>query len=535
MLWTALVLSLLLSPSGMAAAADPASNGPEIVEIYPNPVPPNDVGEYVLVTVAEPTSSRGWTLVDDAGQRATPAVRTVNGTVALSRYPSAAAELTDHPVVPLHGSIQLANRGQELVLRVNGTAVDRVRFPGPAPEAERWVLASGTGRWLPLGATDLDPVSGTGPAEAFVLPDAPRVVVDLLDGASERIHLGAYTLADPAVVDALIEAHRRGVSVDVHAEGRPVGGISRAMYVALDRLVDAGIDVTVHRGPYARWGYHHAKYAVVDDRLLLATENWKPSGLGGRSNRGWGVAIANASLADAAAAVFRADTGWRDAQAWSTARERVSPIEAGVADDTLPRRHDPVRIEAVPATLLVAPDHAESILRREIAAAESHLDIIQVSVGGPGFPLLHEAIAAAERGVAVRLLLSGAWEVREESRALASALRERARSGGLDLEVRLLPPNPRFNRIHAKGVVIDTSRVVLGSINWNNHSLRENRELALLIEDPRVAEYYARVFEADWPEPGGLRIHLGLIAATLALGGTVAVHVRRFMGGEPSD
>lgn len=51
--------------------------------------------------------------------------------------------------------------------------------------------------------------------------------------------------------------------------------------------------------------------------------------------------------------------------------------------------------------------------------------------------------------------------------------------------------------------------------------------MALVVDDPAVAGYYARVFEADWPGPDRYRIHLGLVLATLLAGGAVGVHARR--------
>lgn len=520
MLAAIVLLSLLLSP------ATPAGGGaPHIVEVYPNPVPSGDVGEYVLVEVPEATSTAGWYLEDDAGQWARPEETTVEGRVALSRDPAAAAAIVDEPVVRLEGPLQLANAGQELALSVDGEVVDRVRYPGTAPEARRWDAAER--RWVPLAATAFRPTDGVGATTAFLLPDAPEPVVTLLEGARERIRLGAYTLASSAVVDALVDARRRGVDVAVHVEGRPVGGISRSMVDALDRLEDAGVPVTLHGGPYARWGYHHAKYAVVDDRLLVATENWKASGLGGRANRGWAAVVANATLADAAASVFEADAGWRDARPWAAVRDTVDPVDVDPAAGTFPSPHAPLETERAEATLLVGPEAVEAGLVGAIRDADERVEVLQVQIGGLDTPPMRETLAAARRGVTVRILLSGAWEVAEENRRFADDLAAIADAEGLDLDVRLVGPNERFRRVHAKGVVVDRERVLLGSVNWNNHSIHKNRELLLRIDDPAVAGYFATAFEADWPGPDRWTLYLGLVVATVGGGAAVALHARR--------
>jgi len=36
------------------------------------------------------------------------------------------------------------------------------------------------------------------------------------------------------------------------------------------------------------------------------------------------------------------------------------------------------------------------------------------------------------------------------------------------------------------------------SLNWNNNSATNNRELGLIVDDDQVADYYSGVFETDW-------------------------------------
>jgi len=64
-----------------------------------------------------------------------------------------------------------------------------------------------------------------------------------------------------------------------------------------------------------------------------------------------------------------------------------------------------------------------------------------------------------------------------------------------------------------------------GGFNWNNNSLRENREVAVIVEGSEPGEYYARLFRADWR--GGIeRLPVGL-GVSLGLGMIVAVAAAR--------
>lgn len=97
--------------------------------------------------------------------------------------------------------------------------------------------------------------------------------------------------------------------------------------------------------------------------------------------------------------------------------------------------------------------------------------------------MLRACVAAAERGVRVRVLLPDAWYVSDENRALVAALNDRA--------------------------------------------ARENREVAVAVESPAAADYFARAFAADWRGGSG-RLPIGLAGAVVAAAAlAVAVGQRR--------
>jgi phosphatidylserine/phosphatidylglycerophosphate/cardiolipin synthase-like enzyme len=75
--------------------------------------------------------------------------------------------------------------------------------------------------------------------------------------------------------------------------------------------------------------------------------------------------------------------------------------------------------------------------------------------------------------------------------------------------------------IHNKGLVIDGGKVLVSSINWNENSIMNNREIGLIIEG-EAAAYYGEVFNYDWegkPEEYGF----GFWPAMLSLAALVVV------------
>lgn len=508
---------LLVAPHaaavGTAQAPAPvttaAAEEPRVLAAYPNPVAPNDAGEFVLLSLPANTTV---TLTD--GEDTVRVADAPGGRVAVTRHPARVRNLTDYPTVPIEG-LHLANGGERLELRsAEGETLHVVAYEDAPASELRWF---GAGAWRPLGATDV-PVRDSGPtnATAFVLPDDTTIVRETLRSARERILVGAYTFSDPAVARILTRAVDRGVTVRVLVEGGPVGGLTQTQARTLDRLTAAGVDVRVLGGPRARYVFHHAKYAVVDDRALVLTENWKPAGTGGNASRGWGVRIDDSDTAAALASTFAADAGWRDARPWSGVRTGRTFVAEPAANGTFPSEFEPEPVRVRNVRVLVAPDNAEAELVRLVDDADTSVRVVGPTVGADG-PFVGALLRAARRGVEVRLLLSGAWYVSEENRVLADRLNDLAEREGLSLEARLAAPRGRFEKIHAKGMVIDGDTAVVGSVNWNAHSVRENREVAVVLEGEEAAQYYGRVYRADWQDTT-TELPLGLLAAVVLAG-----------------
>lgn len=534
---------------------------PRLVSLLPNPVAPDDRGERVVVRLAALAPGASVTLTDgeDVHHLPTP---TGGGRVVVTDGEGNDTARASADAVRVVRPLALSNAGETLALRVNGTVVDDVAYTD-APEGERLERTGqrlqqveqrlgrvGRGlervergvertpaspqvgrdaprgwRWSARGLTERPVVrTGASSATAFTLPDAPGVVTDVLRSADRRIYLAGYTFTSRRVTEALVAAAARGVAVHVLVEGSPVGGMSRRAAARLDTLAANGVRVSVVDGPRDRYAYHHPKYAVVDSRALVLTENWKPSGVGGRDNRGWGVVVDSRRTAGELAAVFAHDAGWRDTVAWEAYRAGRSFRDVGVANGTYPRARDPRRVDAHAVDVWTAPGNAERALVAELDGAERRIDVLQPTVGGRSQPFVRALVRAARRGVEVRLLLGSAWYVREENERLAGDLNGLAERESLPLTVRLARGRGRFGDVHAKGVVVDDTAVV-GSLNWNNASARRNREVVVALRGAEPAAYYRGSFDGDWRRAGEwhvprllLLVAVGAVAAALVLG-----------------
>jgi len=504
--------------TGQASQAGSTASGPtepSIHAVYPDPVAGGDEGEFVVLDVPDGTDIGQYALTDGDSTAGIPNT-TARGRVTVSTAPNRTRELTDRSVVGLDGHLALANGGERIRLQQGNETVDAVRYTD-AVEGEIGVVNGSVIRWRPLGASDRPVVRAAGgEVRAFALPDAPAAPLRSIRDADERVFLAGYTLSSDRVADALIAAQRRGATVRVLLEGEPVGSRTAAEASTLDRLTDAGVSVRVLTGPRVRYRYHHAKYAVADDRAVVLTENWKPAGTGGNSSRGWGVVTSQPRVVTGLNRTFHADAGWQDTERWQEYRKGRQFEQGEPATGSYPTHYSPKSVTVQRTDLLVTPDNAQRELVGTIDDADDSIAVIQPTIGDWDSPLLRALRRAASRGVEVRLLLSDAWYVREENEQTAQRFREWADRNDAPLTAKVSDPDGRYEKIHAKGAVIDDERVVVGSLNWNEQAATENREVVLVLHGSDAADYFGAVFDADW-DAGGFDTPVGILAALLGV------------------
>jgi len=153
----------------------------------------------------------------------------------------------------------------------------------------------------------------------------------------------------------------------------------------------------------------------------------------------------------------------------------------GIAPQT-----SPTSAECPSITPIFSPDGKDEIISL-ISSASSTLDL---EVYAFSYEVLaDELIRAQERRVQVRVLLEPSLSGNNPNLATAETLRD----GGV--AVRWADPS-RTN--HAKFLIIDGRRVLVGSHNWSWHAMNSNREASLLVEDPATVREFEDVFEQDW-------------------------------------
>ena len=390
-------------------------------------------------------------------------------------------------------------------------------------------------------------ISASGVLTAALAPDNLfDVVSQTLAGAQHSIRLASFTFEHVALAELLAAKASSGVSVTVLLEGAPAGGISDQQRYAT-QLIEAGggqvwFMVNDRNDARDRYSNQHAKFIVVDDRLVLvSSENFSPSSMpdddksdGTLGRRGAALVSDDPALVSHARAVFDADLDLErhfDLFRWDAADPRYGAPPAGFVPTTvsggsgyqlihpLPlRAAGPFTAEFVqsPETSLLPPD-VGGLLGMVVRAGPGDVVLVQqlyerVKWGGASDtpetapnPRLLAYIQAARRGATVRIMLDSFFDPGSNSQT-AAYLNLLAQAEQLDLAARLA--NPASRGLHNKMVLVQAGGagwVHVGSINGSEASAKINRELALQVQSNAVYDYLAAAFWQDWLLAGGSR------------------------------
>ncbi len=140
-------------------------------------------------------------------------------------------------------------------------------------------------------------------------------------------------------------------------------------------------------------------------------------------------------------------------------------------------------------------------LESAIPAARVSIDILSSNGELTDDSLWDKIVAAAGRGVAVRVILDASdWSESITAKNLPTI--EFLKSHGIAAKF----DDPTVTT-HAKLVVIDGRLVILGSSNWNTHAFHDQAQANIAIDDSRIGGVFTEYFSRIWAGtliPGGV-------------------------------
>lgn len=308
-------------------------------------------------------------------------------------------------------------------------------------------------------------------------------LIATIDAARHEVHLETYIFADDStgrrVAAALVRAAQRGVAVRVLVDGFGARDFAAGIGAS---LAAAGVEVMTYRPEAGRYDFRrhrlrrlHRKLATVDGRIAFVgginVIDDFDDGASPAARFDYAVSVEGPLVARIHADVRHV---WRLVR-WARLGRRppppalpASPPVAGTTLAALVIRDNLRHRRAIEHAYL----QAIHLARREILISNAYFL--------PGRRFRKVLLAAAQRGVAVRLLLQGQTDHILLHYATQS-LYDRMLSAG----VRIFEYEPA--ELHAKVAVIDDDWATVGSSNIDPFSLLLSREANVVVRDAVLA------------------------------------------------
>lgn len=266
-----------------------------------------------------------------------------------------------------------------------------------------------------------------------------------IDRAEKSVNITVFRLDDPIILNALVEARSRGVNVRalVATSARGWEDENRLLIRKAKKL---GIESREPHGDSKKTRFHY-KILTVDNVLSLVL-TFNPTQENLHYTRDFGVELYDEMVAAELNRLFEAD--WKGA--------RFSPDKR--------------------SPLLISPYNSRRKMLELLGGATKSIHISDAKVEDE--EVLEVLRNKAAAGIDVRILCDYG-----EAPKKRSALQQRAMA--------------RF-RLHAKCVIVDSSRAAIGSMNLRTESLDVRREVGILVENQKVVQGLEQVFQSDWEQ-----------------------------------
>jgi cardiolipin synthase len=307
----------------------------------------------------------------------------------------------------------------------------------------------------------------------IVLPDdSAEPLLELIQGAAQSLRIKMFALSDPRILRALIGAHSRGVKIRIMLNpARRSGEIQNTG--SRHVLRNAGIDVLDSNPAFA---VTHEKSMVCDDTAaLIGSANWEPDNFG--KTRDYAVVTRDAEEVREIIQCFEADWSRRPFEPPGSSNLVWSP---GIGRTRI-------------AEFIDGAKHSLYVQN------ERYQDAI----------IVEHLVRAKLRGVKVHVM------TRPSHSLHAGKLVEGVGDLRIMKDVGIGIRKIRHLRLHAKMLLADRARAIIGSINLAPGSFDKRRELAIRVKDGEMVERLSGIVRDDWKNSreldlsdGGLQLEL---------------------------
>lgn len=290
----------------------------------------------------------------------------------------------------------------------------------------------------------------------IVLPDdSAKPILDAIDSAKKSLRVKMFLFSDPSLLKAVIAARQRGLKVRIMLNPARRDGESENQE-SRKQLEAGGVEV-IDTNP--KYDVTHEKSMVVDDTTaFIKSLNWETKNL--TETRDYAIVTSHAHEVDEIIECFEADWARKHFEGdqhshliWccGNGRERIAQFIDGAKEFVLLQN-------------------------------ERYQDAV----------IIERLVRAARRGVKVHVMARPPHKLKKEK--LVESVGGMRTMEDVGIKIHKL----KHLKLHAKMLLADHARAIVGSINLAPGSFDTRRELAIEVRDDEVVERLAHIAHHDW-------------------------------------
>ncbi len=290
----------------------------------------------------------------------------------------------------------------------------------------------------------------------IVLPDdSAKPILDAIHGAKDSIRIKMFVFSDPSLLQAVIAAHQRGVKVRVMLNPERRDGEKENDEARL-ALTEVGIEV-LDSNPC--FDLTHEKSMVIDDKTAFVESlNWETKNL--TVTRDYAIVTTHKHEVEEVMECFDAD--WK--------RENFN------AGDH--------------SHLIWCIGNGRQRLGQLIDEAKHSLWLQNERYQDP--TIIEHLVRANQRGVKIHIMARPPHKLKKEK--LIEGVSGLRVLEDIGVKIHKL----KHIKLHAKLLLADDSRAIIGSINLAPGSFDSRRELAIEVRDDHILDRLGKTVRHDW-------------------------------------
>lgn len=274
------------------------------------------------------------------------------------------------------------------------------------------------------------------------------ILTEKIDKAEKQVYLSSYIFTEKRVLEALKKAQKRWIDVRVTMEKNVYKApfLNNSRYNELEK---SGVNVAWSNPE--NYSLNHTKLLIIDDEAFISTGNYSYSSFA--YNREFFIQIWDIDFVNMLKEIYLADYAW-------------------------------VKNTAYDDRLVLSPLLTRSKFSQLVDSAQKSIQIYSQTFSDD---LLESQLSSAiKRWVEVEVIFPELSDISSNTESYNIF-----RNAWITVHTMKKP------KLHAKAMLVDKKYLYIWSINFSYYSIEENREIWLLIANPKIIEKFLKVWEID--------------------------------------